>query len=151
MMTRDVRNQSFAPGEDGGLGAIHQLQLAQDIADVTFHGFLTDDQPPGDFPVGESFGDEPQDLAFAFAQHRVLLSAGITRSINTISGARSAATRTASPPEPTSPTTVKSGCASRKARAPSRTTAWSSTIRIVIGSLIDHLSLLWLPELLQAD
>ena len=76
-MTRDVRNQPFAPGEDGGLGAIHQLQLAQDIADVTFHGFLTDDQPSGDFPVGESSGDEPQDLAFAFAQHRVLRSVSI--------------------------------------------------------------------------
>jgi len=42
-----------------------QLQLAQDIAKVTFHGLLTDNQPPGDFPVGESFCDEPQDLAFA--------------------------------------------------------------------------------------
>ena len=53
---------------------------------------------------------------------------GMTRSIKTTSGCSSWARRTPSCPSRASPTTLMSGSSSRKARRPSRTTPWSSTM-----------------------
>src|SRR5262245_1999005 len=61
-------------------------------------------------------------------------SSGMTRSIRTTSGCSSAARASPSAPSPASPAISIPSCRSRKLRKPSRTTAWSSTIRTRIGS-----------------
>src|SRR3990172_1903791 len=57
-------------------------------------------------------------------------SFGMLMSMTTTWGASLRASRTASSPSSASPTTSKSGCASRIIRMPSRTMAWSSAMRI---------------------
>ncbi len=46
---------------------------------------------------------------------------GMTRSMSATSGTSSAAKRSASSPDPASPTTVMSGCVARNVRTPQRT------------------------------
>src|SRR4051794_13060693 len=61
-------------------------------------------------------------------------SFGMTRSMRITSGVSSSASGSASSPSPASPTTSRPSCSSRNVRSPSRTTAWSSTIRTRMGS-----------------
>jgi S1-C subfamily serine protease len=63
-------------------------------------------------------------------------SPGIDTSSTTTSGRRSAASRSASAPSAASPTTANPGSPSRMWRIPSRTTAWSSTTRTLIGPVL---------------
>jgi len=55
-------HQSLAPGIHRGLGAIGQVELAQQVADVCFHRALGDDQLVGDLGVAASLGDEVEHL-----------------------------------------------------------------------------------------
>src|SRR5437764_2446662 len=57
---------------------------------------------------------------------------GMRMSINTTSGRSVRTASIAADPSPASPTTSRSGCASRIIRKPARTSAWSSTIRTLI-------------------
>src|SRR5438094_887985 len=57
---------------------------------------------------------------------------GIRMSISTTSGRSVRTASIAADPSPASPTTSRSGCASRIMRKPARTSAWSSTIRTLI-------------------
>ena len=38
-------DDAFLPGINGGLGAVGQMQLAQDVADMSFDGVIADHQP----------------------------------------------------------------------------------------------------------
>jgi hypothetical protein len=44
------------------------MELAEDVADVRFDGFLADDQFLGDCGIGEALGDQAQDFELAVAQ-----------------------------------------------------------------------------------
>ena len=59
---------AFLPGVNRGLGAICQVQFAQDIADMTLYGTNADDQVFGDFLVGESSGDQGEYFDFSLSQ-----------------------------------------------------------------------------------
>jgi hypothetical protein len=52
-------DDALAPGVDGGLGAVGDVQLAQNVVDVALDGALRDDQPLGDLRVAEAIGDQP--------------------------------------------------------------------------------------------
>src|SRR5258708_7231660 len=60
-------HQPRAPGVDGGLGAVRQVQLAQDVADVVLDCVLADDQLLGDGGVAAAIRDEPQHPLLALA------------------------------------------------------------------------------------
>ena len=60
-------------------------------------------------------------------------SSGIRMSISTTSGRRRRTTSTAARPSPASPTTCRSGSASRITRNPARSSAWSSAITTLIS------------------
>ena len=49
--------QAAFDSEGNGSGAIRDAKFFQDMADVGFHGGLTDRQLGGDLFVGQSFGD----------------------------------------------------------------------------------------------
>jgi hypothetical protein len=59
---------------------------------------------------------------------------GISMSSSTTSGCSAAASSTVFALSPAWPTTRMSSCVSRIPRTPSRTSAWSSTIKTVVGS-----------------
>src|SRR5215210_6584670 len=56
-------------GHDGGLGAIGDLELREDVLHVHLDGGRADDQLPGYLPVGLALGEEPQNLELAARQH----------------------------------------------------------------------------------
>ena len=60
-LDRPMPHQAFTPGEDRRLRAINQLQFAQNITDMAFNRFLTDDQSPGNFRIRQSLCYEAQD------------------------------------------------------------------------------------------
>src|SRR5450755_2569011 len=62
------RNQSLPPGEDSRLGAIHHVEFAQDIADMSLDRLFADYQFGGYFGVWETVRDEAQYFQFAVAQ-----------------------------------------------------------------------------------
>ena len=51
-----------------GLRPTLQAELVEDRADVRFHGFFGDPQPPGDFLVCKTFRDHLEDLQFPSGQ-----------------------------------------------------------------------------------
>src|SRR6266545_6932230 len=55
-------------GEGGCLGAAANSELGEDVADVVAGRLGADEQPLGDLGVGESLGDEPEDLLLPLAQ-----------------------------------------------------------------------------------
>jgi hypothetical protein len=54
-----VLDQAFAQRINGGLSAVGEMQLAEDVADVGLDRLLSDEQIPRDLPVTQTFGDEP--------------------------------------------------------------------------------------------
>lgn len=48
----------LAPGKNGGLGPVGQMELVEDVADMAFNGFIADDQPLGNIGVAQPIGDE---------------------------------------------------------------------------------------------
>ena len=54
-----------AEGEDRRLDAVLQAEFGEQAADVRFDCLLADRQVPGDLPVAEAAGDEPEYVAFA--------------------------------------------------------------------------------------
>lgn len=55
-------------GEHHRLDAITQVELFEDACDVRLRGVLADDELGGDLGIGETAGDEPQDLAFPWCE-----------------------------------------------------------------------------------
>lgn len=55
-------DHAFAPGEDGGLGAVGQVQFAQNVADVALDRLLADDQHLGDIGIVQPVGNQAQHL-----------------------------------------------------------------------------------------
>jgi hypothetical protein len=55
-------------GEDDGLDAVSQVELGQDTGDVCLYRRAGDDELVGDFGVGESAGDESEDLELAVGE-----------------------------------------------------------------------------------
>src|SRR5438105_4009917 len=51
------------PGSDGGAGI--EIQLGQDVADVSRRGAVADEERIGDLLVRAAVGDEPDDVEFA--------------------------------------------------------------------------------------
>ena len=47
----------MAQGVEGGLGAVGEVELAEDVADVGANGALADDKLVGDVDVGEATRD----------------------------------------------------------------------------------------------
>src|SRR5918996_6335295 len=54
--------------ERGRLGTAANPEFGEDVADVVARGFGADEQPLGDLGVGESLGNECQDLLLPLAQ-----------------------------------------------------------------------------------
>jgi hypothetical protein len=61
-------NQSAFIGGDNGLSAVAWSQLGQHAADLSLDGFLGDRESDGDFHIGQAFGDQAQDLGFAWGE-----------------------------------------------------------------------------------
>jgi hypothetical protein len=55
-------------GPDDGLGAIAHVQLAVDVGGVRLHGSQAEEKSVSDFLIGKSFGKQPQDFQFPFAE-----------------------------------------------------------------------------------
>ena len=67
-VTRPGLHEPGFVGEDDGLDAVAEREFLEDVGDVGLHGRLADEERPGDLAVGESAGDEPEDLEFAVAE-----------------------------------------------------------------------------------
>src|SRR6266566_26028 len=61
-------DQALLQAEDGGLGAVGEVQLGQDAGDVGLDGLLADRQGPSDLAVGAAVGQGGQDLPLARGQ-----------------------------------------------------------------------------------
>src|SRR5262245_39139529 len=59
-------DESSLRGSDNGLGAINDLQLAENVLDMNSHGIFSDVECRPDFLVPEALGDEIQNLQFTF-------------------------------------------------------------------------------------
>jgi hypothetical protein len=57
-------HQARLVGEDDGVDAVSQFQLGEDPFDVGLDGRLLDHERPADLQVGQSVGDEAEDVAF---------------------------------------------------------------------------------------
>src|SRR5215469_12642217 len=57
-----------APGGGGGLGAVGDIELGQDVGDVHADRFLADEQLLGDTPVAEPVGEKREYLPFSFGE-----------------------------------------------------------------------------------
>lgn len=60
-------------GEDGedapvSVAMVGDVELGEDVSDVSFDGAVADKEASGDCVVGESLGHEGEDFAFAFGQ-----------------------------------------------------------------------------------
>src|SRR6478609_8298079 len=62
------RDESGLVGEDDGLNAVAQAQLAQDRAEVRLHRPLGEVEPSGDLLVAEALADGDEDLALAVGE-----------------------------------------------------------------------------------
>src|SRR5512146_2655311 len=60
--------QAVFDGIDRQLGAVFQVQLAQDIADVGLDSLVADEKLLADGQVAVAFGYQPDDLALALGQ-----------------------------------------------------------------------------------
>ena len=56
------------PGIYSHLRAVSEMQLAQNIADMTFHRIFADNQFLGDLAVGHAVGDQAQNVQLTFGQ-----------------------------------------------------------------------------------
>ena len=70
-----VRRSGSEEGEHGedtavGVRVFVEVQLEEDLGDVGLDGPLRDVEPGGDGLVGETFGDEAEDLSLTLAEHR---------------------------------------------------------------------------------
>ena len=61
-------HDAFLPGIDGSLGAVEQVQFAQDVADVPFDRVLGDDQFFGNQAVRQTIGDQLEHIHLALGQ-----------------------------------------------------------------------------------
>ncbi len=48
-----------------GCGACVDPEFAEEVREMHAHGFGRDDEPPGDFAIGESGADEIEEFGFA--------------------------------------------------------------------------------------
>src|SRR5579859_6852773 len=60
--------EAVADGEEGGLGAVLQAELTQDVGDVALHRAFADHQGTRDLLVASAFGGQAQHLALAIGQ-----------------------------------------------------------------------------------
>ena len=58
-------DESCFVGEDDGLGAVVEVELAEDACDVGFGGRVADEEFAGDVVVGSSAGEEAEHLELA--------------------------------------------------------------------------------------
>src|SRR5213075_1018512 len=58
------RSADEISSQGGGLAAVGDAELGEDVRDVDAHGLLADDQVSRDRLVGGSGGEEVEDLAF---------------------------------------------------------------------------------------
>src|SRR5260370_8057967 len=63
--------QSLTPSKHSDLGAVGQVELAQDISDVALDGFFANDQTAGNLTVGIAFGNQMEDLALTLAEQAI--------------------------------------------------------------------------------
>ena len=63
-------------GPDGCPGAVFQVQFIQEVADVGFDGFFADHHLFGNLAVGQSPGDQLQDLPLTLGQSLQLFGQG---------------------------------------------------------------------------
>src|SRR5258708_5657534 len=68
-----VLAEAVAHGKQGGLGAVLQAELAQDVRDVAFDRALAHNQGAGDLFVAATVGEQAQDFALAIGE----LGAGV--------------------------------------------------------------------------
>src|ERR1700729_998978 len=61
-------NEAALEGGGGGLGAVVDLEFAEDMADVEFDGDFGDGEGGGDFLVAAAFDDEAEDFNFPRGQ-----------------------------------------------------------------------------------
>ncbi len=61
-------DETLLPGEDRGLGAVQHMEFAQNITDVTFDSFFTDNELFSDGSIGEAIGSQAQDFKLSIAQ-----------------------------------------------------------------------------------
>jgi hypothetical protein len=61
-------HETFTPGKHSRLGAILQVQFAQNIADMALHRFLANHQAPGDLPIRAVGRDQVQHLTLPIIQ-----------------------------------------------------------------------------------
>src|SRR5260370_31149476 len=50
-------HQPLAPGKDGDLRAVGEMQLAENVAHIAFHGLFAEDEPPGNVGVAQPRAD----------------------------------------------------------------------------------------------
>src|SRR5207249_6523561 len=62
---RKLLDEAAANRQQGGLGAVTDPQLLQDVADVRLDRLLRKRQPAGDLLVGKALGQQTQHIAFA--------------------------------------------------------------------------------------
>ena len=67
---------------DDGLCAMRQVELTEDVADVSFHGLFADRQRIGDFAVGVSPRELAQDIYFTLGQFAPLAAREIVKRIS---------------------------------------------------------------------
>src|SRR5829696_10428330 len=53
---------ALTPGVDGGLSAVGEVELREDVRDVALNRLLADEEVPGDLGVAEAVGDQAQHL-----------------------------------------------------------------------------------------
>src|SRR5260221_11455230 len=61
-------HQPLAPGKDGGLRAVGEMQLAEDVADMAFHRLFAEDEPLVDLGVAQPLGDQSLHFSIACTQ-----------------------------------------------------------------------------------
>jgi hypothetical protein len=62
-MCHSIRaHHPLAPGEHSGLGAVGQVELAQDVADIALDRLFAEHKPFRNLGVGQALGDEAQNL-----------------------------------------------------------------------------------------
>ncbi len=65
---RTCYTEPFAHRPDGGLGAIRDADLAEDVLHVLLDRLVADVQSQGDFLVGQAIGQLPQNFALALGE-----------------------------------------------------------------------------------
>ena len=66
---REVKSDEFVAGcPDSGLGSIVYAQLVEYMNHMTFYGVRTDREFPGDFSIGGTPGNQPENFYFAICE-----------------------------------------------------------------------------------